>query len=361
MSRRLPPNDGLATFIFPKLAAMLAIKQSDDLAKEHSLAPTHRDEIQAAAMQRAAEQEASSLRWNARYKRYELEHPAIGRNMRDPNFAFSPTSSRPNGGVLSLHITVSTHSIVSSTNRQAAPPVIMVTVPTTVASPLQLATADIRTSTIPESDTDGPLASLDFGTRTLHINADRIMNLMPSLFAIDSIVSAIMAVAVSDEAINPIMANMDIWTPCPKAPASMFGGSQRSYAGSVFYATLAEREEAEQEAKSMRPTHHKDVHVKSVGEKQSRRWFGRKEEKEKKEKKAKTKKKQIVMGEFDLEKLGHYQAGDRKGEELPGVTRGVLSGLIMGLRLVVWLLTTIVQVIVWILVHMSRAVTSEKF
>jgi hypothetical protein len=31
-ARRLPPGDGLVTYIFPKLAAMLAIDQSNELA-----------------------------------------------------------------------------------------------------------------------------------------------------------------------------------------------------------------------------------------------------------------------------------------------------------------------------------------
>jgi hypothetical protein len=67
------------------------------------------------------------------------------------------------------------------------------------------------------------------------------------------------------------------------------------------------------------------------------------------------------MREFDLEKLGHYQSGERKGEELPAVTRGAIGGLVMGLKLVVWFLTLVVQVITWLLVHVTRGVTSEKF
>jgi len=73
------------------------------------------------------------------------------------------------------------------------------------------------------------------------------------------------------------------------------------------------------------------------------------------------KKKAVTMKEFDLEKLGHYQAGARKGEELPAVTRGVVEILISGLKLIVWLLTAMVQMVVWVLVHGTRAVTSEKF
>jgi len=81
-SLRQAPYDGLVTYIFPKLAAMLAVDQSNELARLHQLAPTHRDEMQAAAVQRAANQEACRLYWREDANRYELEHPAIGRDIR---------------------------------------------------------------------------------------------------------------------------------------------------------------------------------------------------------------------------------------------------------------------------------------
>jgi len=178
---------------------------------------------------------------------------------------------------------------------------------------------------------------------------------MPSLFAIDSVVSAILAVAVADPTTNPAMATMDIWTSVPKAAGSVFGGSMApSYAGSTFFATIAEREEAEEEAKLMKLLHEKDLKNKEKGDKK-KSWLGGKKEKKPKAKK------QVVVKEFDIEKLTHYQAGDRKGEELPAVTRGALELMISGLKMIVWLLTMLVEVIAWVLVHVSRGVTSEKF
>jgi hypothetical protein len=220
---------------------------------------------------------------------------------------------------------------------------------------------------------------------------------MPSLFSIDCIVSAILAVAVADATTNPAMGSMEIWKPRP-APVSRYGnptsgarsifgghgggistrpGSVKSHVGSVFYATIAEREEAEEEAKEMRRTHQEDVRAaKSSSSKSkpkskpSRKWFGRSSseeetdssETEKSSSRRKNKKtKKITMREFDLEKLGHYQSGERKGEELPVVTRSAIGGLVMGLKLIVWFLTTIVQILTWMLVHVTRGVTSEKF
>jgi hypothetical protein len=311
--------------------------------------------MQAAAIQRAASQEACRLYWREDSNRYELEHPAIGRDIRDPNFATSPTDPGLTQKPV-LHITVSSHNLRSPMSTTYAPPVIYVTNPNPKVSrnsTPQSVHAGIRMSTMPQSDSDDPLCSLDMGTMTLHIAAKEILTLMPSLYAIDCVVSAVLAVAVADEATNPTMATMDIWQPRPKAPGSQFGGSVKSYQGSTYYATLAEREEAEDEAKLMRQVHNKDRRSKSV-DVEKKGWFGR-------EKKKKNKTKSVAIAEFDLEKLGHYQAGERKGEELPGVTRTLLEVIIWGLQTLVWLLTTFVKFLVWILVNVSRAVTSEKF
>lgn len=385
-SRRQPPNDGLVAFIFPKLAAMLAINQSASLARQHNLAPTDRDDIEAQAVRRAAKQEACHLRFNAREGFYELEHPAIGRGVMGGDFAVtSPVPTSPAAvcsirGKPVLHITISTdsplptiHVIDPNASRRVG-----IMTPVTSAGPGMR-----RLSTIPQTDTAGtassefpPLASLDLTSQTLHLDANSILELMPSLFSIDSIISALLAVAVGDTMTNAAMGSMEIWKPRP-APASRLGsavrslhggrsrpGSVKSYAGSAFYATIAEREEAEEEAKLMRETHEHDVRGGSSKGK-SRKWFGSGKESDDSAfdggRRNKSKTKKIVMTEFDLEKMGHYQSGERKGEELPGITRSALGGLVMGLKLLVWLLTTIAQVLAWVLVNVSRAVTSEKF
>ncbi len=360
-ARRLPPHDGLVAFIFPKMAAIMALSQSASLAKAHGLASTDKDDVEAAAVRRAAQQEACHLRWNALAKRYELDHPAISRHARDPNFIASPATPLVRGNEKPvLHITVSSNSGGTPMSVDT-PPVILVTHPNRITSPTSSVGPGlpngIRLSTMPQSDIDSPLASLDLGSLTLHIDANQILTLMPSLFAIDSVISAIFAVAVADQATNPILGAMPIWLPRPKAPASQFGGgSVKSYAGSTFYATLAEREEAEAEAAAMRKEHEKDV--KDAKRRRDytgkRTWYGKKEV-------VKTRKKQILIGEFDLEKLGHYQAGQRQGEELPAVTRGAVGGLVSALRFIVWLLTLIVQFVCWILVTGTRCLTSEKF
>ncbi|KIV96990.1 hypothetical protein PV10_00800 [Exophiala mesophila] len=429
-SRRLPPNDGLVAFIFPKLAAMLAINQSAALALEHNLAPTDRDDVEAKAVRRAAKQEACSLRFNARGGFYELEHPAIGRGAMGGDFATaspvvtSPTTIRSMTGKPVLHITVTTESplpiiTVSDPNAVRRTGGMPAPLPFTSMSPVtspppSAGLALRRLSTVPQTDSpssDGQnLASLDLTTETLHLDANAILELMPSLFSIDCIVTAILAVAVADAKTNSTLGAMDIWKPRPAPPSrlgtippSRFGngpsttrpGSVRSYAGSTFYATIAEREEAEEEARLMRRIHESDVRnangrakAKGKDKGKSRTWFGRKQasmdsttdgeteaeaetdfekstskstRSKRGRKKEKNKKKKVLMTEFDLEKLGHYQSGDRKGQELPPLTRNVLGLLVMGLRLVVWLLSMLVQFLAWLLVTGTRCFTSEKF
>ncbi|KIY03410.1 uncharacterized protein Z520_00101 [Fonsecaea multimorphosa CBS 102226] len=419
-ARRLPPNDGLVAFIFPKLAALLAINQSAALARQHSLAPTDRDEIEAQAVRRAAHQEACHLRFNAKGGFYELEHPAIGRGAMGGEFALkspatllsSPTTVRSMTGKPVLHVTISTdgalptiYVIDPNASRRTGGTVMT---PTT-AAPSSAGAGIRRLSTLPHTEITStgpslefpPLASLDLTSEILHVDANAILELMPSLFSIDCIISAILSVAVADATTNAVLGGMEIWKPRP-APVSRLGttgasaarsihtraGSVKSHAGSVFYATIAEREEAEEEAKLMRRAHEADLRTGGGSSSRSgnkakgvsRMWFGRlsssstandsadeddvSEKRPSSRRKTKNKnknKKQIVMHEFDLEKLGHYQSGDRKGEELPAVTRGVLSGLVMGLRLIVWLLTMVVQVLAWVLVHVTRGLTSEKF
>ena len=361
-ARRLPPNDGLVSYIFPRLAAMLAMDQSTALASKHKLAPTHRDEMQADAVGRAANQEACHLIWNEFGKRYELIHPAIGRDPnktpRTPHFAVSPITPQ-DGEKPVLHITVSSHHLSSPLGADPPPPVIIVTNPNSSTSQNEAIPADPRLSRISNvsQGSDEPLAFLDFGTMNLHIDAAAILRLMPSLYAVDCIASALLAVAVADEATNPIMANLEIWLPMPKAPASVFGGSVggSSYTGDKFFATIAEQQEAQQETKLMERLKKANQNTKQNASKTPSFWTRKQKPAERKATK------QIVIEEFDLERLGRYQTGDRKGQQLPGVTRGVLKMLVYSLQIVVWGLTLFVKVVSWALVGLTRALTSEKF
>lgn len=349
-TRRSPPNDGLVTFIFPKMAAMLAINQSTALAQEHGLAPTHRDEVQAAAVRRAAAQEACRLRWNAVEQHYQIEHPAVGRRLRSPEFLRSPASAHPQAlesrPVLDVNVSIPVGRSL---------PIISIANPKSDVESSAPSMPGIRMSTIPQFDTDTSLISLDFNTRVMRISANKILEHVPSLFAVDSLVSAVMTVAIADAVTNPFMAAMEIWQPKPSRAMSQYAGSVtgKSTVGSTLYATFAEREEAEAEARELAEIHERDIKNKER-RRQHKRWFG-------KTKAPKSKTKTVVMKEFDLEKLGHYQSGDRQGQQLPGPVRALVGLLVGGLRLIVWFLTAIVHFFVWLLVNCTRCFTSEKF
>jgi hypothetical protein len=377
--RRQPPHDGLVTVIFSKLAAMLAVEQAAELTRQHRLAPSEAVEVETHAVTRAASQESCRLIWNERQNRYELQHPSLLKQ-------HSPELLGDDGNPLSrvqtkkpgiLHISVSP----SSDSESLQPPTIVVTCPT---PPNNVRAADTaatpRTSTLPQADNDEPLAWFDLGTMSLSICAGLTTSIIPSLYAIDSLVAAILTVAVTDPATNPILANTEMHVPSlgtPRTPPGSGSNSSRknrirasiattaqktnaTFSGKLF-ATLAEREDAEEEAKLMaqiRASEAKDK--KSKDKKKTRGGFFSLFRK--KDKKTAQKPKQIVVEEFDLEKYGHFgKESSRQGDELPGVARVLVGTLVFGLELVVTVLSAGVKCAVWMVVNLTRCVTSEKF
>jgi hypothetical protein len=355
-ARRQPPHDGLVTVIFSKLAAMLAAEQAAELKRVHNLAPTDALEVETNAIKRASAQESCRLIWNATHGRYELQHPSLLKQ-------HAPTPVGEDGNPLSrvqtkkpgiLHITVSKPSRANSDN-PSQPPTILVTSPTL---PNAVEDADSaatpRTSTLRLTDYDEPLASLDLGSMCLSVCAGLTTSIIPSLYAIDSLIAAILAIAISDEATNPILAETEIYVPgreTPRAPVTTRRDkvrnsiarslqSQKSFTGKLV-TTLAEREDAEEEVKLMSQLRSSKPKSKSP---------------------KKSKNKQIIIEEIDLEKYGQYGSGScREGEKLPGIIRLVIRLMVWGLEVVVTLLSVGVKCLAWLLANVTRCVTSEKF
>ncbi|KAE8556868.1 hypothetical protein EYB25_001574 [Talaromyces marneffei] len=388
-SRRQPPNDGLVTVIFSKLAAMLAVEQAAELTRHHSLAPSEAMEVETNAVNRAASQESCRLIWNERQHRYELQHPSI---LKQHSLALVGDDGNPLPRVQTakpgiLHITVSLTAERESEHYQ--PPVIMVTSP---RSPNSIQAGDMeatpRTSTLPQADMDEPLASFDLNTMTLSICAGLTTSIIPSLYAIDSLIAAVLAVAVTDEGTYPVLANTELYVPgldSPRTPRQMpqirrksrlFRNSIASTAAKTnttfsgkYFATFAEREEAEEEAKLMAQIHAAESKERNKKKKKNTAtpekkkggmfsFLGGKKNQDKPEGKTK----QIIVEEFDLEKYGHFgQASSREGEDLPGPAKMLVSLLVFGLQIVVTLLSAGVKCAVWIVVNVTRCVTSEKF
>lgn len=379
--RREPPNDGLVSRLFSRLAAMLAIEQAEELTRQHRLGPAEAAEVEGDALKRAAAQESCRLTWNHTKQLYELHHPSLSKPQPPAlvgavGIPLSPVPSKYSG---TLHITVSAPSRDSKHRQQ--PPTILVTTPLP-ANAVESANvaATPRTSTLPLTESDDPLASLDLGTMTLSISAAAIVTIIPSLYAIDSLISAMLAVAVSDETTNPILADMKLHDPFPQSRSQSQSQSQHS---SFFHdarfngklvATLAEREDTEQSNNLM-------TQIKSIQKDRNPRSWLRfwnrpatdsdadadttrtpNESRTERTKGKKSKNQKIVVEEFDLERYGRYgHSSSREGQKLPSATRGVLRVLFWGLNLVVHALTMLVKVLAWVLVNLTRCVTSQKF
>lgn len=367
--RRNPPNDGLVSLIFSRLAAILAIDQAEELKKQHLLTQSEANEVESDALQRAAAQESYRLTWNQSRRIYELQHASLSTHDRPAlvgaaGIALSPVHKKHQG---TLHITVSTPSSGKST---CQPPTIIVTTPVPSNSVEGASRAPSpRTSTLPLTDSDEPLASLDLGTMTLSISAAATISAIPSLYAIDSLIAAMLAVAVSDEATNPVLADMPLNRNIQNHPQY----HPPLYKGKLV-ATFAEREDAlqgEELVSRIKSASESDSNTNTntntdANTRPSLLHFWRKSNprssKQKSKSKNKNKNKKIVVEEFDLERYGRYsQNSSREGQKLPGGVRGVLRVLFFALDLVVKGLTVLVKVLAWVLVNMTRCVTSEKF
>ncbi|KAJ5135568.1 uncharacterized protein N7515_004846 [Penicillium bovifimosum] len=364
--RREHPNDGLVTLIFSRLAAMLAIDQASEISRQHHLSPAESAEIETDALKRAAAQESCRLSWNRHQRLYELRHPYFSKHhppalIGAAGIPLSPTRPQSSGVV---HITVSAPSSDASPRQ---PPTIIVTGPlsSTALEAAQQA-ADPRTSVLPVTDLDEPLASLDFGTRTLSISPAAVVATIPSLYAIDSLVAAMLAVAVSDEATNPILADMVIGSPKSSRPTTSQNSGQ--YSMPVFQGklvtTVAEREDTEASMRLASQIKSAQKKSKDASQKKSAfKFWGRNVSAPREGSRSSKKNKgQNGIEEFDLEKYGRYGNGSsREGEKLPGITRSILRILFFGLDLVVKGLTLLVRILAWVLVNSTRCVTSEKF
>ena len=374
-TRREPPNDGLVSVISSRLAAMLAIEQVDEIVKQQHLTPTEALEAKRKALKRAEEQESCRLTWNNDFRLYTLEHPSFSRQ-RTPalvgatNISLSPARPKSPGAV---HITVSSPSPTgnnpqpqSQPQSQPQPPTILATPPTpsnsTSTESAHLAPTP-RTSTLPLTDTDDPLASLDLSTRMLRISSGAVVATIPSLYAIDSVVAGVLAIAVADEGSRHVLMGMEMGT----------GSYQNQSPRQELVMTVAEEDDAVmgcdlvERVKSGPNTgtpngNDKQEPNDDTPEPSFWNWLSRLQPQPQERKQKKQKNKQIVIEEFDLEKYGRYgPSSSREGEKLPGIARGVLRVLFWGLDLVVKLLTAMVKVLAWVLVSLTRCVTSERF
>ncbi|KAL4741193.1 hypothetical protein BDV11DRAFT_183519 [Aspergillus similis] len=382
--RREPPNDGLVSHLFSRLAAMLAIDQATELSRQHQLAPPDAAEVESNALKRAAALESCKLSWNAVKRIYELRHPSLHQNIG------------------ALHISISTPTTTNTGQRQlqnrelgqSRAPTILVTVPLPKNSVDVAAVASPRTSTLPlsgsESESDEPLASLDLRTMTLSVSAVAINNTIPSLYAIDSVVAAILAVAVSDVSTNPVLADMAFYnlartqietqmqppqSPQPVQPAH----TNRP----KLFATLAERDDVDDDNNDTSsvplPPQSQTLLQTPPRSRIHRKWFPSLSSLRSRiaifrHRRAKAKANSptsLAAEEIDLEKYGvntsssrstkkETKKGRKDTEELPGLARGILRLMSWGFTLMFWGIKVALNILGWVLGFVIRHVTGAK-
>ncbi|KAI9371851.1 hypothetical protein BJX61DRAFT_543254 [Aspergillus egyptiacus] len=383
--RREPPNDGLVSHLFSRLAAMLAIDQAAELSAQHQLSPPDASDVEKKALKRAAALESCKLSWNSTKRIYELRHPSlrVQQNREAPppalvgaaGIALSPTRPKHTSGALDISV-----STPSAGRGQPQAPTILVTAPLPSNPVDAAAIASPRISTLPlsgsDSESDETLASLDLRTMTLSIAAFAICNTIPSLYAIDSIVAAILAVAVSDLTTNPVLADMPIYDPTrpptrpptkqpiPPQPAYMSTQTNRP----ELFATLAERDDLDRQSiqlpaqlQTQIPKRHRNwwssLRSKIIQLQQNRR-------QKSKAKSTASASPATVVEEIDLEKYGINSSPSTKEQvkedELPGLARGLIKLFFWGLKLVFWALTVAFKIAGWGLKLALRCVTGEK-
>ncbi|KAI9724329.1 MAG: hypothetical protein M1812_000397 [Candelaria pacifica] len=80
-SRRLPPQDGLITRIYPKLAALMALDKATSsptsTTAKGNTTPLDVEKIAEEALAHAADRESCALRWDNEYQQYRLWHPSL--------------------------------------------------------------------------------------------------------------------------------------------------------------------------------------------------------------------------------------------------------------------------------------------
>ncbi|RDW86856.1 uncharacterized protein DSM5745_03498 [Aspergillus mulundensis] len=366
--RREPPNDGLISHLFSRLAAMLAIDQATELSRQHQLSPPDAAEVETNALKRAAALESCKLSWNAVKQIYDLRHPSLNKNIG------------------ALHISVSTPTSQAQGRVQA--PTILVTAPLLNNFNDVAAVASPRTSTLPlsgtESDSDETLASLDLCTMTLSISAAAINNNIPSLYAIDSVVAAILAVAVADVATNPVLADMTFYDPTRTQTQTQIQSPPATHTNRPkLFATLAERDDNDNDNhSSITPP----LALPPQGQTQIQappktrihhKWFPsfsslRTKLAISRHRRAKAKAKtnsstSPAVEEIDLEKYGINTSSSSpkkknktEEEELPGLARGILKLMSWGFSLIFWAVKVALKILGWVLGFVIKRITGEK-
>ena len=352
--RRHGPSDGLVTVLFSRVAALLAMEQAGEYATQQGLDSRAALEVEGNALRRAAEQESYHLKWNNDGRLYELQH---AQSPPQPQ-ALIGAMGIPLSPIQQQHLTSTLHITISmsTTNQQQQqqqhqPPTIIVTNPmpsnsTGTETARQAATA--RTSTLPHPAADDPLASLDLATMVFTVDADAIMAVAPSLYAVDSVVAAVLAVAVVDRQTRGVLDGLGLYDrEDPLAPSAVF--RSRSVSEGTAADTVRDNDSVREDADTGTGTgNNKWTRL------HPRRTFFTRHSK----KTTPKQRRKILIDEFSPVHHGHFGPGSsREGQALPRPTVRVIHGLYWTLEVVVRGMTVIVRGVGRLVVEVTRGVT----
>lgn len=347
------PPTGIGLALFPKLAEIVTREHTLDLARQHQLSPQCVMEIEIDAVRRAEAENSCILELYPGQNRYNLYYAAPDRRDIASSTVYMQSQHQHHG---LLHATVST------------------SLPNTIAMrqypKIQIALPNQDLNTTP------PLIALDLETMALSISVEQIRSTIPSLYAIDTMVAAILTIAVSNETCKSVLAGMSIQSPQQGNIQNLHQIDPLPLETTVdktdiqLFATQAEREEAEQEAALMdqirsspRPKTKQRFSLMSI--------LGRKSDKDHdmghdielktKRKKGKKKSKPVVTENIDLE-YGHSEESTHAhaGKELPGPTRALLKLINWSFSVVIWVLTKGAKVMARTVIAMTKCLTRGK-
>lgn len=418
-------SNDLVTLIIPQLASMLAMEQADERSRSRNrnirrylspstMVPTGGPrEQQQNAPNGALFQETCLLTRNRAQEVYELQNnpqrrPALVA-ADGIGIALSPVQSRR---PRPLNIIVSStasgdryryHHNYHSRYGHPPPTIIVTASPGSIVNCPSVQGANGSSTTLPtiplSTDIDEStttLASLDLGSRTLSLSPAVIAAAFPSPYAIDSLIAAILAVAVSDDATLPFLEDMELQLshpqglimspspspsliPSPSLSLSLSLNSLRENLSQYprpttlitgnLITSLADHEEDKQatemiaKVKTMNNNNNSTEGDNRGMRSRSLGFLSRftRSKKSKMKTKDEGRKVAAALEDLDLEKYARYGPGSsREGEELPVVTRGLLAFLFWGFEMIVHGLAMMARALAWVLVSVTRFVTCWK-
>ncbi|EEP82407.1 predicted protein [Uncinocarpus reesii 1704] len=335
---------GVALSLFPKLAEIITREEALGVALKYQLAPHHAMEIESDALRRSEAQNSCILELRPGQTKYNVYHAALAGCDITSAAEFASQPRNEQSGL--LHASVLT------------------SLPNTIAT-RQYPKIQIAASS---PDTNNKfLIALDLETMALSIDTKQILSAIPSFYAVDAMVAAILIIVVSNEVSRPILAGMSMQSPKLSARPDSHRTDSLTLevpigkAGKVFIATQAEREEIEEAALMEQ--------IRSQPRIQAKTRFslmsilpGRKDEPAgaKSKKKNKKKSKPVAVEDIDLEQYGEYKQHTHDKQKLPRPTRVLLKSISWGFSAIVWALTIIVKFVTYMVITMTKCLAREK-